>query len=182
MWICLYQKLLELEDVSEDERKELLSKIDSLESIVRMLELKTKNSHDHGTNDVSSLPVHSSSLYSRVEDFVFLRFMLFIFILVYHSLVVSEEYRMQVYYAFFIIFCSLIIFSVILIFRIWFYLRCCYKNLSSDKYHFIIDMCNHVFFLDCSNVCYLNHYTDYLLVLNISYGYYTNMWSIFHNV
>lgn len=36
------QKLLELEDVAEDERKELLSKIDSLESIVRMLELKTK--------------------------------------------------------------------------------------------------------------------------------------------
>ncbi|KAL2722523.1 JNK-interacting protein 3 isoform X1 [Vespula squamosa] len=43
------QKLLELEDVAEDERKELLSKIDSLESIVRMLELKTKNSQDHGT-------------------------------------------------------------------------------------------------------------------------------------
>lgn len=64
-----------------------------------MLELKTKNSHDHGTNaiDVSSLPVHSSSLYSRVEDFVFLRFMLFTFILVYHSLVVSEEHRVQVY-------------------------------------------------------------------------------------
>ncbi|XP_016843465.1 JNK-interacting protein 3 isoform X2 [Nasonia vitripennis] len=44
------QKLLELEDAAEDERKELVSKIDSLESIVRMLELKTKNSHDHGTN------------------------------------------------------------------------------------------------------------------------------------
>ncbi|XP_044599561.1 JNK-interacting protein 3 isoform X3 [Cotesia glomerata] len=43
------QKLLELEDVAEDERKELLSKIDSLESILKMLELKTKNSHDHGT-------------------------------------------------------------------------------------------------------------------------------------
>ncbi|XP_076227463.1 JNK-interacting protein syd isoform X7 [Nomia melanderi] len=41
------QKLLELEDSAEDERKELLLKIDSLESIVRMLELKTKNSHDH---------------------------------------------------------------------------------------------------------------------------------------
>ncbi|XP_014599413.1 PREDICTED: JNK-interacting protein 3 isoform X2 [Polistes canadensis] len=41
------QKLLELEDVAEDERKELLCKIDSLESIVRMLELKTKNSQDH---------------------------------------------------------------------------------------------------------------------------------------
>ncbi|XP_076634547.1 JNK-interacting protein syd isoform X2 [Colletes latitarsis] len=41
------QKLLELEDAAEDERKEYLSKIESLESIVRMLELKTKNSHDH---------------------------------------------------------------------------------------------------------------------------------------
>lgn len=63
-----------MEDVSEGERKELLSKIDSLESIVRMLELKTKNSHDHGTNanDASSLPTRTSSLYSRVEDFVFL--------------------------------------------------------------------------------------------------------------
>ncbi|XP_050453642.1 C-Jun-amino-terminal kinase-interacting protein 4 isoform X5 [Cataglyphis hispanica] len=65
------QKLLELEDITEDERKELLSKIDSLESIVRMLELKTKNSHDHGTNaiGVSSLPIHSSSLYiGRLEE------------------------------------------------------------------------------------------------------------------
>ncbi|XP_012229290.2 JNK-interacting protein 3 isoform X1 [Linepithema humile] len=65
------QKLLELEDVSEDERKELLSKIDSLESIVRMLELKTKNSHDHGTIAIgtSSLPIHSSSLYiGRLEE------------------------------------------------------------------------------------------------------------------
>lgn len=60
-----------------------MSKIDSLESIVRMLELKTKNSHDHGTNaiGVSSLPIHSSSLYSRVEDFFF-NFMLCTFIYV----------------------------------------------------------------------------------------------------
>lgn len=82
----LRQKLLELEDISEDERKELLSKIDSLESIVRMLELKTKNSHDHGTNaiGVSSLPIHSSSLYSRVEDFVFvLRYVYFIYVRIY---------------------------------------------------------------------------------------------------
>ncbi|XP_034940647.1 JNK-interacting protein 3 isoform X3 [Chelonus insularis] len=41
------QKLLELEDIAEDERKELLAKIDSLETILKMLELKTKNSHDH---------------------------------------------------------------------------------------------------------------------------------------
>lgn len=77
---CLCQKLLELEDVSEDERKELLSKIDSLESIVRMLELKTKNSHDHGTNAIgaSSLPNHSSSLYSRVEDFLLFFYVVYI--------------------------------------------------------------------------------------------------------
>ncbi|XP_069688441.1 JNK-interacting protein 3 isoform X4 [Periplaneta americana] len=41
------QKLLELEDAGEDERKELHGKIESLESIVRMLELKAKNSSDH---------------------------------------------------------------------------------------------------------------------------------------
>lgn len=42
------QKLLEAEDAGEDERKDLHSKIESLESIVRMLELKSKNSSDHG--------------------------------------------------------------------------------------------------------------------------------------
>ncbi|XP_015604711.1 JNK-interacting protein 3 isoform X6 [Cephus cinctus] len=65
------QKLLELEDVAEDERKELLSKIDSLESIVRMLELKTKNSHDHGTNakDISSPSSHTVFPYIiRLEE------------------------------------------------------------------------------------------------------------------
>nr|CAD7430872.1 unnamed protein product [Timema monikensis] len=41
------QKLLELEDAAEDERKDLIGKIESLESIVRMLELKGKNSSDH---------------------------------------------------------------------------------------------------------------------------------------
>jgi hypothetical protein len=39
---------LEVEDAGEDERKDLGSKIESLESIVRMLELKAKNSSDHG--------------------------------------------------------------------------------------------------------------------------------------
>ncbi|XP_076227462.1 JNK-interacting protein syd isoform X6 [Nomia melanderi] len=65
------QKLLELEDSAEDERKELLLKIDSLESIVRMLELKTKNSHDHGTNvNGSTSPfLHRTSLYIvRLEE------------------------------------------------------------------------------------------------------------------
>ncbi|XP_044016774.1 JNK-interacting protein 3 isoform X2 [Aphidius gifuensis] len=64
------QKLLELEDVAEDERKELLSKIDSLESILRMLELKTKNSHDHGTNDnaITSSPQRTHSYIVRLEE------------------------------------------------------------------------------------------------------------------
>uniref|UniRef100_A0A0A9WLN6 JNK-interacting protein 3 n=1 Tax=Lygus hesperus TaxID=30085 RepID=A0A0A9WLN6_LYGHE len=41
------QKLLEVEDLIEFERKEKNGKIESLESIVRMLELKAKNSSDH---------------------------------------------------------------------------------------------------------------------------------------
>ncbi|VVC26844.1 Hypothetical protein CINCED_3A014496 [Cinara cedri] len=41
------QKLLEMEDYIEDEKKDYQSKIDSLESIVRMLELKSKNASDH---------------------------------------------------------------------------------------------------------------------------------------
>jgi predicted RNase H-like nuclease (RuvC/YqgF family) len=41
------QKLLELEYAGEDERKELHGKIERLESTVRMLELKSKNSSGH---------------------------------------------------------------------------------------------------------------------------------------
>lgn len=93
-----YQKLLELEDVSEDERKELLSKIDSLESIVRMLELKTKNSHDHGTdvNGTSSLPIYSS-FYSGVDYFFYLYYALFICI--YIHIIVFRTYciHMHIY-------------------------------------------------------------------------------------
>lgn len=37
-----------MEDLVEDERKNLGSKIESLESLVRMLELKAKNASDHG--------------------------------------------------------------------------------------------------------------------------------------
>ncbi|EFX78867.1 hypothetical protein DAPPUDRAFT_305108 [Daphnia pulex] len=40
-------KLLELEDVTEEENKGLQAKVESLESIVRMLELKAKNATDH---------------------------------------------------------------------------------------------------------------------------------------
>ncbi|KAK3577050.1 hypothetical protein CHS0354_003132 [Potamilus streckersoni] len=41
------QKYLELEDMVEEARNESESKVESLESIVRMLELKSKNSSDH---------------------------------------------------------------------------------------------------------------------------------------
>jgi c-Jun-amino-terminal kinase-interacting protein 4 len=37
-----------MEDYIEDEKKDYQSKIESLESIVRMLELKSKNASDHG--------------------------------------------------------------------------------------------------------------------------------------
>ena len=39
---------MELEDATEEEHKSLQTKVESLESIVRMLELKAKNSSDHG--------------------------------------------------------------------------------------------------------------------------------------
>lgn len=51
MIFIYFQKLLEVEDLVEDERKDLSSKIESLESLVRMLELKAKNSTDHGKSD-----------------------------------------------------------------------------------------------------------------------------------
>ena len=44
----LWQKLLELEDQTEEEIKDLSGKIESLEAITRMFELKAKNSADHG--------------------------------------------------------------------------------------------------------------------------------------
>lgn len=43
-----FQKYLEMEDAVEGEKKDLQDKVESLESIVRMLELKSKNSADHG--------------------------------------------------------------------------------------------------------------------------------------
>lgn len=43
------QKLLDTEDLAESENKELAGRLESLESIVRMLELKHKNSLDHTT-------------------------------------------------------------------------------------------------------------------------------------
>ncbi|XP_065362360.1 JNK-interacting protein 3 isoform X2 [Calliphora vicina] len=43
------QKLLESEDLAEQENKDLASRLESLESIVRMLELKHKNSLEHAS-------------------------------------------------------------------------------------------------------------------------------------
>lgn len=43
------QKLLEFEDVSEGERKEMTARLEALESIARMLELKHKNSMEHAS-------------------------------------------------------------------------------------------------------------------------------------
>lgn len=43
-----HQKLLELEDQSDEINKELSSKVESLEAILRMLELRSKNGADHG--------------------------------------------------------------------------------------------------------------------------------------
>ncbi|OZC11520.1 hypothetical protein X798_01378 [Onchocerca flexuosa] len=42
------QKCLEIEDSLLEQNRELESKIESLESIMRMLELKAKNASDHG--------------------------------------------------------------------------------------------------------------------------------------
>lgn len=42
-------QLLETEDIADAENKELVNRMESLESIVRMLELKHKNSLDHAS-------------------------------------------------------------------------------------------------------------------------------------
>ncbi len=46
-FLFMSQKYLEVEDARDEEIKELESKTESLESIVRMFELKAKNAHDH---------------------------------------------------------------------------------------------------------------------------------------
>lgn len=52
IFIFLWQKFFEVEDAIEGEKKELQDKVESLESIVRMLELKAKNSADHGKFEI----------------------------------------------------------------------------------------------------------------------------------
>lgn len=47
--LLLFKQLLDTEDLAESENKELASRLESLESIVRMLELKHKNSLEHAS-------------------------------------------------------------------------------------------------------------------------------------
>lgn len=49
IFIWKFLQLLESEDLAEQENKELASRLESLESIVRMLELKHKNSLEHAS-------------------------------------------------------------------------------------------------------------------------------------
>jgi chromosome segregation ATPase len=61
------QKLLDTEDVAEAENKELASRLESLESLIRMLELKHKNSLEHSIR----LEERESELkkeYSKLHD------------------------------------------------------------------------------------------------------------------
>ena len=59
------QKLLELEDTFEAERKEATVKVGSLTSIVKMFELKAKNSQDHSKNDNLSIIFNFWILYIK---------------------------------------------------------------------------------------------------------------------
>ena len=56
------QRLLELEDTFEAERKEATVKVGSLTSIVKMFELKAKNSQDHSKCFFSIFKVGSLNL------------------------------------------------------------------------------------------------------------------------
>ncbi|XP_055708503.1 JNK-interacting protein 3 isoform X3 [Phlebotomus papatasi] len=65
------QKLLETEDLAEAENKDLASRLESLESIVRMLELKHKNSLEHASRleeRESELKREYSKLHERYTE------------------------------------------------------------------------------------------------------------------
>uniref|UniRef100_A0A5S6QI53 RH1 domain-containing protein n=1 Tax=Trichuris muris TaxID=70415 RepID=A0A5S6QI53_TRIMR len=61
------QRCMELEDIFDDEKKELRDKMESLESIVRMLELKGKNSADHVCR-LEEREVELKQEYSKLHD------------------------------------------------------------------------------------------------------------------
>ena len=70
------KKFFEVEDAIEGEKKELQDKVESLESIVRMLELKAKNSADHGKFNwdyYSEINLHILSLFN-IQIKYFLQF------------------------------------------------------------------------------------------------------------
>lgn len=65
------QKLLDTEDLAEAENKELASRLETLESLVRMLELKHKNSLDHSSRleeRESELKKEYSKLHERYTE------------------------------------------------------------------------------------------------------------------
>lgn len=49
MLIIVHQQLLDTEDLAEAENKDLASRLETLESSARMLELKHKNSLEHSS-------------------------------------------------------------------------------------------------------------------------------------
>ncbi len=58
------QKLLEIEDAFDGERKEATVKVESLTSIVKMFELKSKNSQDHSKLTLFNYKAHIISMSS----------------------------------------------------------------------------------------------------------------------
>ncbi|KAB7494570.1 C-Jun-amino-terminal kinase-interacting protein 4 [Armadillidium nasatum] len=65
------QKLLELEDIVEEEKKQCQTKVESLESIVRMFELKNRNASDHASrmeDKVDELKKEYSKLHERYTE------------------------------------------------------------------------------------------------------------------
>ncbi|XP_067142763.1 C-Jun-amino-terminal kinase-interacting protein 4-like isoform X4 [Centruroides vittatus] len=65
------QKLLEMEYGQDDDKLELQSKVESLESIVRMLELKSRNATDHATRleeKESEMKTEYSKLHERYTE------------------------------------------------------------------------------------------------------------------
>ena len=51
--ICFYwQRLMAIEDMTEEERRETNEKLEMLQSVVRTFELKTKNAQDHSKRGI----------------------------------------------------------------------------------------------------------------------------------
>nr|XP_042908606.1 C-Jun-amino-terminal kinase-interacting protein 4 isoform X3 [Parasteatoda tepidariorum] len=61
------QKLLELEYSVDEDRRDLQSKVESLESLVRILEIKAKNSNDHASR-LEEKEVEMKKEYAKLHD------------------------------------------------------------------------------------------------------------------